>query len=117
MGYLRYKGYVGSVTYNEQKDCLEGEVQGLRLGIVYRSKSLAELEKEFQKAVNEYIERCEKKGIKPRKSYDGPINVRLGIDLATKVSERADIDGITINAVIKQAVKYYLDMKDYAVIS
>ena len=109
MGYLRYKGYVGSVTYNEQEDCLEGEIQGLKLNAVYRAKSVSELEHYFQKTVDEYIDRCEKRGITPRKSYDGPIQVRLGIDLATKVAERADRDGITINAVIKQAVKSYLD--------
>lgn len=117
MGYLRYKGYVGSVTYNEQQDCLEGEIQGLRLtDATYRSQSVEGLEKGFRKAVDDYIARCEKKGIKPRKSYDGPMQVRLGIDLATKVAERADADDITINAVIKQAVKYYLDMTDSYVV-
>lgn len=112
MGYLRYKGYVGSVTYNEKRNRLEGEVLGLKLGITYSSASLERLERYFQAKVDEYIAACEKKGIKPRKSYDGPMQVRLGIDLATRVAERADIEDITINALIKKALKYYLDMAD-----
>lgn len=112
MGFLRYKGYVGSVAYNEKSDMLEGEVQGLKLNIKYSSHSLQGLKGEFQKAMDDYVARCERKGLKPRKSYDGPINVRLGIELASKVAQRADDDGVTINAVIKAAVSEYMSTKD-----
>lgn len=111
MGFLRYKGYVGSVTYNEKSKTLEGEVQGVKLGITYSSHSLQGLECEFQKAVDAYMARCERNGIKPRKSYDGPINVRLGIELSSKVAQRAKDDGVAINAVIKAAVSEYLSSK------
>lgn len=112
MGYLRYKGYVGSVTYNEKRNCLEGEVLGVKLGITYGSASLERLEKFFREKVDNYLADCEKKGIKPRKSFDGPMQVRLGINLGTQVAERADIEDITVNAVIKKAVRFYLDMND-----
>ena len=112
MGFLRYKGYVGSVTYNDKNNTLEGELQGVKLGVTYSSHSLQGLEREFQKTVDDYVARCERKGLKPRKSYDGPINVRLGIELASKVAQKADDDGVTINTVIKAAVSEYLSTKD-----
>ena len=80
MGYLKYKGYTGSVEYSEDDKCLFGKVQGM-------SKDM-----------------CKEKGIEPRKPYTGVLNVRLTPEIHSGVAIAAQNAGITINAFIKNAV-------------
>ena len=37
MGYLKYKGYTGSVEYSEEDNCLFGKVQGMSGEVGYMS--------------------------------------------------------------------------------
>lgn len=62
MGYLKYEGYLGSVEYDEKNKCLYGHVQGMRdVSLNYKGISVTELEKNFKKAIDKYIEKCNKK--------------------------------------------------------
>lgn len=56
MGYLKHKGYVGSVEYSEEDKCLFGKVQGLANAcITYEGNDIAELKRDFEGAVDDYI--------------------------------------------------------------
>ena len=51
MGYLKYKGYTGSVDYSEEEDYLFGKVLGLRRDcITYEGESVQEIKKDFEDA-------------------------------------------------------------------
>ena len=44
MGYLKYKGYTGSVEYSEDDKCLFGKVQGMsKDSITYEGSTVEEL--------------------------------------------------------------------------
>ena len=44
MGYLKYKGYTGSVEYSEDDKCLFGKVQGMsKDSIMYEGSTVEEL--------------------------------------------------------------------------
>ena len=78
MGYLKYKGYTGSVEYSEEDKCLFGKVQGMaKDSIAYEGSTVEELTKDFEEAIDDYLALCEEKGIEPRKPYSGVLNVRL----------------------------------------
>ena len=78
MGYLKYKGYTGSVEYSEEDKCLFGKVQGMsKDSITYEGQTVEELTKDFEGAVDDYLALCEEKGVQPRKPYTGVLNVRL----------------------------------------
>jgi len=78
MGYLKYKGYTGSVEYSEEDKCLFGKVQGMsKDSITYEGSTVEELTADFQGAVDDYLTLCEENGIEPRKPYSGVLNVRL----------------------------------------
>ena len=78
MGYLKYKGYTGSVEYSEEDKCLFGKVQGMaKDSITYEGSTVEELTKDFEEAIDDYLALCEEKGIEPRKPYSGVLNVRL----------------------------------------
>ena len=105
MGYLKYKGYTGSVEYCEEDKCLFGKVQGMmKDGITYEGATVEELTKDFEGAVDDYLQMCEDKGITPRKPYTGVLNVRLGPEIHGSAARAASQQGITINAFIKNAV-------------
>ena len=105
MGYLNYKGYTGSVEYNEEDNCLFGKVQGMRSdSITYEGNTVEELTKDFHNAIDDYLLLCEEKGIKPKNPYSGTLNVRLTPDVHSQAALAADRVGISINAFIKNAV-------------
>ena len=89
MGYLKYKGYTGSVEYSEEDKCLFGKVQGMmRDSITYEGETVEELTKDFEGAIDDYLQMCEEKGI----------------------TMAASKEGITINAFIRNAVARALGM-------
>ncbi len=111
MGYLKYKGYTGSVEYSEEDKCLFGKVQGLTKDcITYEGNTVEELTKDFEGAVDDYLRLCEEKGIKPRKPYNGVLNVRLTPEIHSGAAMAAKKAGITINAFIKNAVAQALGL-------
>lgn len=106
MAYLEYREFLGSVELDDKCHRLKGRVQGLREdSLNYSGFSLEELEQNFHMAVNNYIERCEKNGEKPKKSYGGPLNVRLGPDLHSRAVAMAEKLDRTLNSFIKEAVE------------
>ena len=99
MGYLKYKGYTGSVEYSEEDKCLFGKVQGMMKDNIT-----------FHGAVDDYLQMCEEKGISPRKPYSGVLNVRLSPEIHSGAAMAASREGITINAFIRNAVAKALGM-------
>ena len=78
MGYLKYKGYTGSVEYSEEDKCLFGKVQGMPKDcITYEGSTVEELTADFEGAIDDYLAFCAEEGIEPRKPYTGVLNVRL----------------------------------------
>ena len=66
MGYLKYKGYIGSVEYSEEDKCLFGKVQGMTKDcITYEGATVEELTADFEGAVDDYLQLCIEKGIEP----------------------------------------------------
>ncbi|MDR0931626.1 MAG: hypothetical protein LBM70_01220 [Victivallales bacterium] len=73
MNTLKYKGFVGSVEYSDTDQCFFGSVLGQkRDGVAYEGNTLAELEKDFRGAVDDYVESCTQRGIVPENAYSTP---------------------------------------------
>ena len=105
MGFLKYKGYTGSVEYSEEDQCLFGKVQGMtKDSITYEGNTVDELTSDFHGAVDDYLKKKKKKGVAPRKPYTGVLNVRLTPEIHSGAAMAAKQEGITINAFIKNAV-------------
>lgn len=50
-----YKGYVGSIEYDEESDQYHGFLVGIRDLVTYQSKTRDGLKREFEDAVEDYI--------------------------------------------------------------
>lgn len=106
MGRLTYKGYYGSVEYDETSNELTGKVLGLRNTLVlYEGNTIEELKKDFQDAVDDYLEGCRAKGIEPEKPYSGKLILRITPSLHGIVAEKAHSQGISMNEFINRAIQ------------
>lgn len=82
MGYLKYKGYTGSVEFYEEDECLFGKVQGLHgTSISYEGSNVEEIRNDFREAIDYYLESCKERDIEPAKPYSGRFVVRMSSDL------------------------------------
>lgn len=115
MGNLKYKGYIGSVEYNEEDNCLFGKVLGMSKDVIsYEGKTIEELKADFEAGIEDYLDSCKARGVEPRKAYSGTLNVRLNPEIHTKIANVAQETGITINAYIKNALENVLNSESVA---
>jgi len=108
---LEYKGFIGSVDYDEETQSTFGKVKFIKGLITYESidGTIPSLINEFQEAVDEYLQDCEELGLKPVLSANGVTQVRLGTELHYKANVKANSEGIKLNELIKKAVDNYID--------
>ena len=109
---LKHKGYIGSIDYSEEDNCLFGKVIGLnKVMITYEGNTIQELKDDFIAGVNQYIESCITDGVEPQKSFTGAFNVRVPSDIHAKAVLKAKESGLTLNAFVKTAIEEKLNIK------
>lgn len=102
MGTLKYKGYLGTVEYSEEDNCLFGKAIGINKNLIsYEGKTVEELKADFQAGIDLYLESCQERGVKPQKPYSGSINIRIPSVLHSQLALKAQMTGRSINAIIK----------------
>lgn len=112
MGNLKYKGYIGSVEYSEEDNCLFGKVLGMsKDDITYEGNDIGELKADFEAGIDSYIENCLSRGVEPRKAYSGSLNIRISPDIHSQVAFMAQEMGTSINSVIKNAIAEFTKHK------
>lgn len=105
MGQLKYKGYIGSVEFSEEDNCLFGKVQGLRGTLIsYEGSTIDEIRADFEGAIDDYLASCEERGIAPAKPYSGRLVLRMPSELHGLVAYAATNAGTTINDFINRAI-------------
>lgn len=105
MGYMKYKGYTGSVEYSPEDGCLFGKVQGLHGTLIsYEGESVEEIRQDFEGAVDDYLISCKERGIEPAKPYSGKLNLRMSSDLHAAIVKAASSAGTTINDFINRSM-------------
>lgn len=97
---MKYKGYIGQVTYDDEAKLLHGEVIGLQTVITFQATNVKDIEKEFHNSIDVYLEWCKERGVKPEKSFSGDIRIRVDKELHTELAQEAALHGISLNALI-----------------
>jgi len=108
MKHLEYKGYTGSIEYSPEDKILYGRVLGIRGLLSYEGNTGIELETDFQSAIDEYLDDCNKTGIIPEKPYKGSFNVRVSPDLHKKLAIRSIERNTSQNQIVREALRYFL---------
>ena len=105
MNTLKYKGYIGSVSFSENDGVFYGKIEGIDGIVRFEGSSIQELTDAFHKSVDDYLQLCKKQGIAPKKSYSGTLNIRISPATHNSIADYAAEAGITINAFIKRALE------------
>lgn len=111
---LGYKGYLGSVEYNDEDEVLHGRLEFIRDLVTYEGEDAKGIKAAFQEAVDDYLELCEAEGRKPDVPLKGSFNVRPGRELHRRAMLYAKRRGINLNTVVSDALRRYLDRNDHA---
>lgn len=89
MSILKYRGYEGSAEFDAEKLVCCGKLLFIDDLVTYESDSAPGLKKEFEAAVDDYIETCELVGKEPSKTRKGVFNVRVRPELHCDLAREA----------------------------
>ena len=101
---LEYKGYTaGRIDFDD--GTFSGTVAGLRDVIHFEGTTAAELEQAFCDSIDCYLEHCAKRGEPPDKPYSGNVMIRIDPALHRKAAQRAEAEGMSLNAWIAKQIE------------
>jgi predicted HicB family RNase H-like nuclease len=102
---MKYKGYTGQVTYDDDAKIFHGEVIGLKDVITFQGESVKELEQAFKDSINDYLEFCHERGENPEKTFSGNIRLRMNPKMHAHLALEAVKNGISLNDLITQKLR------------
>ena len=79
--------------------------------VTYEAGTPDQLQKEFEAAVDDYLETCTQVGKQPQRPFKGLFNVRVPPTLHRAAAVRATADGVALNEVVVQALTVYLHIR------
>jgi predicted HicB family RNase H-like nuclease len=107
---LRYKGYMGSVRFIEDKEFFYGKLEFINDLITFQGTSVKELKEDFQKAVDEYIEDCKELGKGQEKPFKGKFPARINPELHKKAAFIALQKNISLNKYVEIAIERAVEL-------
>ncbi|NRA73243.1 MAG: type II toxin-antitoxin system HicB family antitoxin [Rickettsiales bacterium] len=109
---LKYKGYYGSISFDEEAKTFYGKVEFIRDLVNYEARDAESLIAALHEAVDDYITDCKNAQKEPDKPFKGSFNVRIGSDLHQKISLYALDHEDTLNNVVKNALNKFIDIQE-----
>ena len=70
---MEYKGYFGSVLYNDDDKVFYGKLEVIRALVSYEGADVSSLRVAFEEAVDDYLEFCKETGKQPEKPFKGSL--------------------------------------------
>jgi predicted HicB family RNase H-like nuclease len=110
--YLEYKGYVGTVDFSAEDNCLFGKIIGINDLVNYEAESVTELKEVFEEAVNDYLETCKELGKEPNKTFRGVFNVRTSKATHKDLILLAARKEMKLNDLANKALAYLVKNED-----
>ena len=102
--FMQYKGYYGSVHFDNKELILYGKIEFIRALASYEASDAKGLRKAFEDTVNEYLEACHVQKVDPETPFKGSLNVRLGPELHRRVAIAAEQHNLSINKYIVETL-------------
>lgn len=112
MDIMKYKGYEGTANIDMERGVCRGKILLINDLVTYESESPKELEKQFQEAVDDYLETCLELGRQPQVPLKGQFNVRVTPDLHKQLVLRAASDEVSLNEIVSRACEAYVCHRD-----
>jgi predicted HicB family RNase H-like nuclease len=108
---LKYKDYEGTAELDMIRGVCRGKILFINDLVTYEAALPSKLQKEFEAAVDDYIETCAALGREPQKSLKGQFNVRIPQSLHKAAALRALVDSISLNDVVVRSLDAFVNAK------
>lgn len=102
---LHYKGYSAKPEYSVDDRTFYGVILGISDLVDFASDRADELENEFHRAVDDYLDFCREIGKEPQKEYKGTFNVRVSPELHRQAAMRAEEENVSLNRFVENALR------------
>ena len=99
---MRYKGYEGNITFDEDAEIFHGEVINTKDVITFQGSSVKELKKSFKESIDDYLAFCKERGEKPEKPFSGHLVIRIDPELHKQLTIQAKKRKQSLNALIEE---------------
>lgn len=109
MDILKYNDYEGTAELDMTRGVCRGKILFINDLVTYEASQPSELQKEFEDAVDDYVETCAELGREPQKSLKGQFNVRVPQELHRRSALRALTDSVSLNDVVVCALDAYVN--------
>lgn len=97
---MKYKGYRGEVSFDNQAKIFHGNSIGLKDAITFQGTNVKELEQSFKDSIDDDLIFCKERGEKPEKTFSGNLHLRMNPDLHANLTLEAARKGISLNELI-----------------
>ena len=94
---------------------LHGRLEFIRDLVTYEGQDAGSLKRAFREAVDDYLDLCEEEGRTPDVPLKGTFNVRPGRELHRRAMLYARREGMSLNAVVTDALRRMLEGEERAV--
>ena len=100
MNTMDINGYQAVISYDPDLNQFRGEFIELNGGADFYAADVEALRREGEISLRVFLERCEEKGIEPRRNFSGEFNVRIPPELHARLALEAAASGKSLNAVV-----------------
>ncbi|MGF1659559.1 MAG: type II toxin-antitoxin system HicB family antitoxin [Rubrimonas sp.] len=99
-----YKGYTGTVEFDEEDRVFHGRVVGVRDIVTFEARTADELVAAFRDSVDDYLAFHEERGTAPDRPLSGAISLRITPELHKAVVDAAGSRAKSVNQWIADAL-------------
>lgn len=112
MDIMKYKGYEGTADIDMERGVCRGKILLIDDLVTYESESPKDLKKQFEDAVEDYLQTCAELGRKPQFPLKGQFNVRVTPALHKELVLRAASEEVSLNEIVSRACDAYVCHRD-----
>lgn len=103
---LKYKGYIGTVDFDDEQEIFVGEIINTRDVITFQSDTAHGLKQAFVDSIEDYLAFCAARNESPEKPFSGTFNLRIPPELHRKAYITAKKIGVSLNAWVSHVVEH-----------
>ena len=97
MNTMKYKGYTARIEFDERDNIFVGRILGLRAMISFHGETVKKLRAQFVTAVEEFLNDCKERGVRPEKPASGKLMLRVPPEVHGAALVAAQAAGKSLN--------------------
>ena len=111
MDILKYKEYEGTAELDMTRGICRGKLLFIDDLVTYECSDPQGLQRQFELAVDDYMQTCSVVGKEPQRPFRGLFNVRVAPALHRAAALRAAADNVALNDVVVRALDAFLNTR------